>query len=214
MHARARPAVQFLELLVFGLLTAHRTSGDDRGLRAGQLNTGFARRFARGNRTELGEAVEHSGVLGIEVRGRIVSAHLRAVREAQRSRLNALNRRDSGASGRKSVPKLLAIAAERADHAHASNDDAPHRLFGLARQSRRGVRCGHQFRDAVDSLADRGEPLGFFVGNADVELAFQCEKEVDAVEGIDLQFGKGTFERDARGIQALRLGDHCDDTAS
>jgi hypothetical protein len=114
---------------------------------------------------------------------------VRRVFEAELVEIGGLDRPDAAFAGDERAPECIAGKADWADHADASDDYAGHVLT-----FRRGPGLGFdQMGDAGDHLRNVLNLLGLFVINFDVELAFEIEKDIKTVEGINAQFFEAAF---------------------
>ena len=81
-------------------------------------------RLARRDQPELDVAIDPPDVLAVEDGRRIEVAHLAAHLRIEAGRVEGLDPADPGAPGEETLPRRGDVVAERADGAHAGDDDA------------------------------------------------------------------------------------------
>src|SRR5439155_2462179 len=135
IHARPAELVQLDEAGVLGVLAAHARAGDDRrrlARRLVPLESGVADCLARGDHSELREAVDVVRLLLFEIVGGIVTLNFGAVLESQFGPGDQFDRAYSAAALFERVPEVRRVPAQRGNNADAGDGHATHGAIGPA----------------------------------------------------------------------------------
>ena len=158
-------------------------------------------RLARRNHRELREAVHEVRAPVFEIGRVAVLLDLRAVLKADPRHVGGFDRRDAAAACQQRFGEFAGVAAQRADRAHPGDRDASHRYWPAGPSAFFG---GDQFLHSGAHVADVAHAAHFVVGNADIELVFESEQDLDGIHRIDSQLLELAI--DGHGFEGNALG--------
>src|SRR6202035_98162 len=139
IHAWNIIAIKIDEPLVLGVLAAHATAGDDRGVFAqlvGPFDAGLGDRLTRRHYAKLREAIEQADFFFFEMPGCLETLNFRGVLKSKQAAIDSLKWPDARLAGDESPPKLTTVMPQRredagARHHYATLHVRPLRPFGL-----------------------------------------------------------------------------------